>query len=222
MHITVRRLNSLQDKIKEITLKKQLKTNPQIIAITKTFSSEKIIPLIESGHIHYGENKLQEAESKWLDIKKKYQNVKLHMVGKVQTNKAKKVIDLFDFIHSLDNEKLAIKLDQYQKELQRKTQIFIQVNIADEKQKSGIILNELNDFYHYCTNNLSLNIVGLMCLPPLNSDSNKFFRILKNHAKQLKLTELSMGMSEDYEKALLNESTFLRLGTAVFGERQSN
>ena len=220
MHITVKRLNFIQNKVKEIVFKKQLKTNPQVIAVTKTFSETDIIPLIDFGHIHFGENKVQEAENKWMRIKKKYPHLKLHMLGPIQTNKTKKVLQLFDYIHSLDNEKLANKISTYEKNLKTKVKIFIQVNIDDEKQKAGIALKNLDNFYYYCTKNLSLNIVGLMCLPPFGLDSNEFFNILKKEAKLLHLNELSMGMSEDYEKALFNESTYLRLGTAIFGERK--
>jgi len=219
MHTCVQRLNFVKNKVKEIISRKQLKTIPQIIAVTKSFPLSKIIPLLEMGHIHFGENKIQEAESKWLDVKNKYKNLKLHMLGKLQTNKAKKAVKLFDYIHSLDNAKLATKLSQYEKELGKKTKLFIQVNIADESQKSGILLNDLNRFYSFCTKELSLNITGLMCLPPLNSDSNKYFQILKKTSEKLNLTDLSMGMSADYDQAILNGSTYLRLGTAIFGER---
>ena len=219
MHTCVQRLNFVKNKVKEIISRKQLKTIPQIIAVTKSFPLNKIIPLLEIGHIHFGENKIQEAESKWFDVKNKYKNLKLHMLGKLQTNKAKKAVKLFDYIHSLDNAKLATKLSQYEKELGKKTKLFIQVNIADESQKSGILLNDVNRFYSFCTKELSLNITGLMCLPPLNSDSNKYFQILKKTSEKLNLPDLSMGMSSDYDQAILNGSTYLRLGTAIFGER---
>ena len=215
----MQRLNFVKNKVKEIISRKQLKTIPQIIAVTKSFPLSKIIPLLEMGHIHFGENKIQEAESKWFDVKNKYKNLKLHMLGKLQTNKAKKAVKLFDYIHSLDNAKLAVKISQYEKELGKKTKLFIQVNIADESQKSGILLNDLNRFYSFCTKELSLNITGLMCLPPLNSNSNEYFQILKKISEKLNLTDLSMGMSADYDQAILNGSTYLRLGTAIFGER---
>ena len=221
MHESVQKLNLVKNKVKEIIDKKQLKTIPQIIAVTKSFPLNKITPLLELGHIHFGENKIQEAESKWFDVKNKYKNLKLHMLGKLQTNKAKKAVKLFDYIHSLDNAKLATKLSQYEQELGKKTKLFIQVNIADESQKSGILLNDLNRFYSFCTKELSLNITGLMCLPPLNSDSNKYFQILKKTSEKLNLTDLSMGMSADYDQAILNGSTFLRLGTAIFGTRNT-
>jgi len=219
MHECVQALNSLKIKIREIVNKTQLKTTPKIIAVTKTFSVNKFIPLIELGHIHYGENKIQEAEDKWIDLKKKYKNLQLHMVGKLQSNKVKKAIKLFDYIHSLDNEKIALKINQYVKELNKNTKLFIQVNIADENLKSGISLNNVNKFYNYCTKDLSLNVIGLMTMPPINDDPNKHFSILKNKSKELNLHELSMGMSADYEKAIENESTYLRLGTALFGNR---
>ena len=221
MHTCVQRLNFVKIKIKEIINKKQLKTIPQIIAVTKSFPLNKITPLLEMGHTHFGENKIQEAESKWLDVKNKYKNLQLHMVGKLQSNKAKKAVILFDYIHSLDNAKLATKLSQYEKELGKKTKLFIQVNIAEERQKSGVLLNELNHFYNLCTKELSLNIIGLMCMPPINSDSDKYFQILKKTSEKLNLTNLSMGMSADYGQAILSGSTYLRLGTAIFGARST-
>ena len=217
----MQRLNFVKNKIKEIINKKQLKTIPEIIAVTKTFPLNKITPLLEMGHIHFGENKIQEAESKWLDVKNKYKNLQLHMVGKLQSNKAKKAVILFDYIHSLDNAKLATKLSQYEKELGKKTKLFIQVNIAEERQKSGVLLHDLYHFYNLCTKELSLNIIGLMCMPPIDSDSNKYFQILKKTSEKLNLTNLSMGMSADYDKAILSGSTYLRLGTAIFGARST-
>jgi len=211
----------LQNKIKEIIDKKQLKTIPQIVAVTKTWPISKIIPLLEMGHIHFGENKIQEAEIKWLDIKNKYNDLQLHMLGKLQSNKTKKAVKLFDYIHSLDNEKLAKKISQHEKELNKKIKLFIQVNLSADNLKSGILLNDLKNFYNYCVTELSLNIIGLMCLPPINSDPNKYFKILKNTSENLNLTNLSMGMSTDYEQAILNGSTYLRLGTAIFGERNT-
>ena len=215
----MQRLNFVKNKVNEIINEKQLKTIPQIIAVTKSFSLNKITPLLEIGHKHFGENKIQEAESKWLSIRNKYKDLQLHMLGKLQSNKAKKAVKLFNYIHSLDSSKLATKLSQYEKELDKKTKLFIQVNIAEESHKSGIKLNDLNRFYYFCIKELSLNIIGLMCLPPINSDSNKCFKILKEASEKLNLTELSMGMSADYDKAILNGTTYLRLGTAIFGAR---
>ena len=180
-----------------------------------------ITPLLNSGHIHFGENKIQEAEKKWSEVKKNYSKLQLHMVGSLQSNKAKRAVKLFDYIHSLDNEKLASKLSQYQNELSKKIKLFIQVNVANEKQKSGIMLNLLNDFYNYCTNELSLNVIGLMCLPPIDSNSNEYFKLLNQTALKFNLKELSIGMSADFEDAILNGSTFLRLGTLIMGKRNS-
>tara|TARA_B100000029_G_scaffold412221_1_gene414822 strand:+ start:559 stop:1227 length:669 start_codon:yes stop_codon:yes gene_type:complete len=222
MHKTVRRLNLIKDKVKEIINKEQLKISPEIIAITKTFPLDEIIPLIEFGHLHFGENKIQEAEKKWSTFKNKYNNIKLHMVGKLQSNKAKSAVKLFDYIHSLDNEKLAKKIAQHENESSKKIKLFIQVNIAEENQKSGILLKDLQNFYNFCTKELSLNVIGLMCLPPVNSPADKYFKILKLNSEKFNLSNLSMGMSGDWEQAISNGSTYLRLGTAIFGERKSN
>ena len=214
-------LNLVKSKVIEIINKKQLKTKPEIIAITKTFQLSKFKPLLELGHIHFGENKIQEAESKWAELKKDYKDIKLHMVGKLQSNKAKKAVKLFDYIHSLDNAKLALKISQFEKELNKKTKLFIQVNLAEEKQKSGVLLNDLNKFFDYCTKDLSLNIVGLRVLPQATQDSNQYFKILKEKSREFNLGDLSMGMSDDYENALIYDATFLRLGTAIFGSRNN-
>ena len=219
MHTNLNKLQFIQNKINEIINKKQLKTKPEIIVVTKTFPAKNIIPLLHSGHLHFGENKIQEAESKWNEIKKNYKNLRLHMVGKLQSNKAKKAVDLFDYIHSLDNEKLASKISQHQKELNKDVKLFIQVNLGEEKQKSGIAISNLKNFCKYCVNDLSLNVIGLMCLPPIDSDSDKYFKLLKKSSEDLNLKELSMGMSSDFENAVINGSTFLRLGTLIMGER---
>ena len=221
MHQSIQKLSFVKNKINEIIEQKQLKTHPEIIVVTKTFSLEKITPLIENGHIHFGENKMQEAESKWTETKKNFGNIKLHMIGKLQTNKAKKAVQLFDYIHSLDNAKLASKIAQHEKEFSKKIKLFIQVNLGNESQKSGILLSDLNNFYNYCTKELLLNIIGLMCLPPVNSDTHNFFKLLKTSADKLNLKELSMGMSSDFEQAIQHGSTFLRLGTKILGERKS-
>ena len=221
MHSILQKLTSVKYKVNEIISQKQLKTNPTIIVISKNFSQEKIKPLLDSGHTHFGENKIQEAESKWTEIINTNKDLQLHMVGKLQSNKAKKAVKLFNFIHSLDSEKLALKLSQSEKELNKKTKLFIQMNLGEESQKTGIDLKDLHNFYNYCTNDLQLNIIGLMCLPPLNLSSDKFFKVLKNSAEKLNLKELSMGMSSDFEKAVTNGSTYLRLGTAILGERNA-
>jgi hypothetical protein len=219
MHSSLQKLALVKNKVNEIISQKQLKTNPTIIVISKTFSLEKIKPLLDNGHVHFGENKIQEAESKWLEITNLNKNLQLHMVGKLQSNKAKKAVKLFNFIHSLDGEKLALKLSQSEKELNKKTKLFIQVNLGEETQKSGIDLKDLDNFYNYCTNDLLLNIIGLMCLPPINLNSDNYFKILRKSAEKLNLKELSIGMSSDFEKAIINGSTYLRLGTAILGER---
>ena len=215
-------LNLIKNKVNDIINKRQLKTDPKIIVVTKTFPFNKIYPLLDVGHIHYGENKIQEAEHKWFDAKKHYKNFKLHMVGKLQTNKVKKAVKIFDYIHSLDNKKLALKLSQCQKELEKNLKYFIQVKFDENESKSGINLDEVNNFYSYCTKELSLDIIGLMCLPPINSNSQNYFRLIKQTAVNLNLNELSMGMSGDFEQAILNGSTYLRLGTVIMGERNIN
>jgi len=219
MHSTLEQLNLIKNKVNDIINKKQLNTRPKIIVVTKTFSLNNITPLLQSGHNHYGENKIQEAEKKWSEAKRKYKNLQLHMIGKLQSNKAKKALQLFDYIHSLDNERLASKLSEYQKELKKNVKFFIQVNLANEKHKSGISLTELNHFYNFCIKKLSLNIIGLMCLPPMDSDAHEYFKLLKESAIKLNLNELSMGMSADFELAVLNGSTYLRLGTLIMGKR---
>ena len=219
MHTNVKRLNLIKNKVKEILAIKQLQIKPEIIAVSKTFSVDKIIPLLDIGHIHFGENKIQEAESKWIDLKNKYDNAQLHMLGKLQSNKVKKAVKIFDYIHSLDSAKLASKISQFEKELNKKVKLFIQINIADENQKSGILLKDLNNFYKFCVKDLSLNILGLMCLPPINSEPDKYFQLLKKNSDLLNLKNLSMGMSSDYEQALANGATHLRIGAGIFGER---
>ena len=209
----------VKNKINDIVNKKQLKIDPKIIVVTKTFPLNNIKPLLENGHAHYGENKLQEAEKKWTGVKKQYKNLQLHMIGKLQSNKAKKAVALFDYIHSLDNERLALKIAHYQKEIGKNVKLFIQVNLADENQKTGLSLKQLNNFYSYCTKELFLNIIGLMCLPPIDSNSEEYFTLLKRNAVKLGLNELSMGLSSDFEQAILNGSTFLRLGTVILGKR---
>ena len=197
--------------------KQDLKT--KIIAVTKTFPMSEIKPLIDHGHLHYGENKVQEALEKWNDIKKEVKNIKLHMIGKLQTNKVKFVVPLFDYIHSLDNLKLAQKISLEQKKNNKKLKIFIQVNIGNEDQKSGIHQNEVMNFYKKCINDLSLDIVGLMCIPPLKADKNEYFRLMNDLNKSIGLDELSMGMSSDYLEAISHGATYVRIGSKIFGER---
>ena len=221
MHVNVKRLQTVNNKVKEIIIEKQLKSVPQIIAVSKTFSLTQITPLLDFGHLHFGENKVQEADHKWKDVKKKYKNVQLHMLGKLQTNKAKIAVKIFDYIHSLDNAKLASKICQFEKELNKKVYLFIQVNIAEETQKSGILIKDLQNFYDYCTKELSLNIIGLMCMPPADLDPKNYFTMLKKNSEILDLKNLSMGMSNDFEQAIICGSTHLRLGSIIFGARST-
>lgn len=191
----------------------------EIIAITKTFGYEIFKPLLEAGHIHYGENKVQEAEQKWSSLLPKYKEAQLHLVGKLQTNKAKKAINLFNYIHSLDNLKLALILDKLEKELNKKCKYFIQINIGDEHQKSGVSLGDFEYFYKDLNHKTNLNIIGLMCIPPINKNPDEAFSLLRELANKFNLNELSMGMSSDYLQAINHNSTFLRLGTVLFGAR---
>jgi len=192
---------------------------PEIIAVSKTFDIEHIKPVLEYGHKNFGENKIQEAISKWTDVKKEHTDIKLHMLGKVQTNKVKFLIPLFDYLHSLDNFKLAEKISKEELKKNKKIKIFIQVNLGEEEQKNGINLKDLDNFYYECKKNLNLDIIGLMCLPPQNENPQKFFQKLKECSDKFGLTDLSMGMSNDYDVACKFGSTFLRIGTKIFGER---
>ncbi|MBD1157404.1 YggS family pyridoxal phosphate-dependent enzyme [Pelagibacterales bacterium SAG-MED20] len=203
------------------TLEKRIKNfkQPNIIAVSKTFPMENILPLINHGHEHYGENKVQEAISKWENIKQDFTNIKLHMIGKLQTNKVKHVIPLFDYVHSLDSMKLAEKIANEQARMSKKLKIFIQVNIGNEIQKSGVDIENLNNFYNMCKKELELDIIGLMCLPPKNKISKEYFTKMKKLLKDTKEKELSMGMSNDYVDAAIYGATFLRIGSKIFGER---
>ena len=204
-------------------IKKEILTNSNnnvnIIAVSKTYPINDIFPLINHGHIHFGENKTQEAIEKWTDIKKDFPQIKLHMIGKLQTNKVKYVIPFFDYIHSLDNLKLAEKISTEQSKRKRNLKIFIQVNIGDENQKSGITIDRIDEFYNTCTHDLKLNIVGLMCLPPNNIKPDLYFDKMQKLIENLPLQELSMGMSSDYIDAIKYGSTFVRIGSKIFGER---
>ena len=203
------------------TLEKRIKNfkQPNIIAVSKTFPMENILTLINHGHEHYGENKVQEAISKWENIKQDFTNIKLHMIGKLQTNKVKHVIPLFDYVHSLDSMKLAEKIANEQARMNKKLKIFIQVNIGNEIQKSGVDIENLNNFYNMCKKELELDIIGLMCLPPKNKISKEYFTKMKKLLKDTKEKELSMGMSNDYVDAAIYGATFLRIGSKIFGER---
>ena len=219
MHNTVENLLKINKNVKaKFESNKQVLKIPEIIAVSKTFKIEHIMPVINHGHYHYGENKVQEAVEKWTKIKNENKKIKLHLIGKLQTNKVKAAIKLFDYIHSLDSKKLANKIFTIQNELKIKTKQFIQVNIGNESQKSGISIDEVSSFYTYCKN-LNLDIVGLMCIPPFNENSKKYFEIMKNINKELKLDELSMGMSSDYLDAIEYNATFVRIGSSIFGQR---
>ena len=191
---------------------------PNIIAVSKTFKLEKILPLIDYGHNDYGENKVQEAIEKWTLIKEKKPNIKLHLIGKLQTNKVKFAIKIFDYIHSLDSIKLAKKIADEEKKQNKKTQLFIQVNIGNEDQKSGVDLKNLSELYSYCKE-LDLNVIGLMCIPPFKEDSEKYFKEMKILNKKFNLSNLSMGMSSDYLNAIKNSATYVRIGSNIFGMR---
>ena len=217
MHKIVNNLEEIKGKLDQ--LKPDLNKNLKIIAVSKTFLMKDIEPLIEYGHEDFGENKIQEAVGKWSDIKDKNPSLKLHMLGKIQTNKVKYLLPLFDYIHSLDNLKLAQKIANEEIKKKKKLKIFIQVNIGDENQKNGIEIENLNAFYLKCINDLNLNIIGLMCLPPQNKDPSECFLWLKKLAKDLNIFELSMGMSNDYEDAIKCGSTFIRVGSSIFGRR---
>ena len=191
----------------------------KIIAVTKTFQMDKIVPLINDRHIHFGENKVQEAINKWTTFKSSNEDIKLHMIGKLQTNKVKYVIPLFDYIHSLDSLKLAQKISVEQKKKNKSLKIFIQVNIGNEEQKGGVNTRELSKFYEICKAELNLDIIGLMCIPPKGIDMNTYFNSMKNLNTSLGLEELSMGMSADYMDAIKHKSTFVRIGSKIFGDR---
>jgi pyridoxal phosphate enzyme (YggS family) len=216
LHNSISNLTFINEQIKD---KFSLLRNPKIIAVSKTFPMTEIEPLLKYGHIHFGENKVQEAISKWINVKNNFENVKLHMIGKLQSNKVKFLIPLFDYLHSLDNINLAEKISKEQIKLKKRIKIFIQVNIGDEEQKNGIQPNEVEDFYKICINNLDLDIVGLMCLPPDQKDVKPFFKKMKELNDKLGLKELSMGMSSDYLDAIEFGASFIRIGSKIFGNR---
>ena len=192
---------------------------PEIIAVSKTFPIKDVLPLINHGHLHFGENKVQEATEKWENIKSDFNHLKLHMIGKLQTNKAKYAVSIFDYIHSLDNFKLAEKISNEQIKQDKKLKIFIQVNIGEENQKSGVQISNVEKLYKTCIHDLGLDVIGLMCLPPNNDDVSSYFLKMKNLKIHYNLDELSMGMSNDYIEASKQGSTFVRIGSNMFGER---
>ena len=215
MHNTVKNLIYIEDLIKSKVNHDKL---PKIIAVSKTFPIENILPLIEHGHLDYGENKVQEALDKWSDIKTHNSKIKLHLIGKLQTNKVKFALRIFDYIHSLDSEKLANKIANEQEKQEKKPKIFIQVNIGNEDQKSGISNERLEDFYKFCKN-LNLDIIGTMCIPPNDGNTKKYFFEMNKINQELNFKESSMGMSDDYLEAIKNNATFVRVGSKIFGSR---
>ena len=218
MHSTVKNLLDIQDNIKVKLNEININHYPKIIAVSKTFKIDQISPLIDHGHIDFGENKVQEAVEKWTDVKKTNPEIQLHMIGKLQTNKVKFAVKLFDYIHSVDSEKLAKKIADEQSKINKNIKIFLQVNIGDENQKSGINKNELKQLVFYCKE-INLDLIGLMCIPPVNIDPEVYFVEMKSLNKVLGFTQLSMGMSSDFLIAAKHESTFIRVGSSIFGQR---
>tara|TARA_Y100000591_G_scaffold329666_1_gene358730 strand:- start:326 stop:985 length:660 start_codon:yes stop_codon:yes gene_type:complete len=218
MHNTVKNLLNIKNNIKDYLNKLNINNNPKIVAVSKTFKIDKILPLIDYGHIDFGENKVQEAIEKWSEIKNKNSKIKLHMIGRLQTNKVKFAVQIFDYIHSVDSKKLAKKISDEQNKINKKIKIFLQVNIGDENQKSGINKNQLNDLVDYCKK-IDLDLMGLMCIPPLDIDPEDYFIEMNKLNKDLGFTELSMGMSSDYLTATKYLSTYVRVGSSIFGQR---
>ena len=215
-------MDTIVDRLEKIKLKiSYLKPDKivNLIAVSKTFPLDYIKPLIDHGHVHFGENKVQEAQSKWTEEKNKNKNLKLHMIGKLQSNKAKDAVKLFDYIHSVDNQKLADTLDKHEKSLNKNLSYFIQVNIGNEIQKSGIPVTELDAFYNYCAYEIKLKVLGLMVIPPIDQNANKYIKSLNELNRSLSLENLSMGMSADYIDAIKQGSNFVRVGSSIFGSR---
>ena len=215
MNIIVERFNKIKSNINN----NNNSNNIKIVAVSKTFPLEHIMPLIDHGHEHFGENKVQEADSKWRALKQKKKNIKLHMIGKLQSNKAKKAVELFDYIHSLDNQRLADALSKYQIALNKSLNYFIQVNLGNEEQKSGLPFNEVDAFYNYCVKEKKMKIKGLMAIPPNDGNTKKHFKILSELNLSLGLKDLSMGMSSDYMSAINYRASYLRIGSLIFGKR---
>ena len=218
MHSSVQKYKDIISSIDRKIEAQKIHLTPKVIAVSKTFKLEKILPLIEYGHLDYGENKVQEAIEKWSEIKTKRQNIKLHLIGRLQTNKVKSAIKIFDYIHSVDSKKLAKKIADEQNKQNKKLKLFIQVNIGGEEQKSGIDIDQIEDLIIF-SKQLNLNIIGLMCIPPANEEPDKYFEEIKLLNKKFNLSEISMGMSSDYLKAVENSSTYLRIGSSIFGQR---
>ena len=218
MHNTVKNLLEIENNIKDQINKLNIINHPKIIAVSKTFKIDKILPLIEHGHINYGENKVQEAVEKWSEVKKTNSKLKLHMIGKLQTNKVKYAVQVFDYIHSVDSQKLAKKIADEQNKINKKIKIFLQVNIGNEDQKSGINKSQTGQLVSYCKE-IGLDLIGLMCIPPINVNPESYFEEMNKLNKELGFTELSMGMSSDYLTAVKYLSTYVRIGSSIFGQR---
>ena len=218
MHNTIKNLIDIKNKIKVHIAKLNIKKVPTIVAVSKTFKIDKVLPLIEYGHTDYGENKVQEALEKWTDIKKKNSQIKLHMIGRLQTNKVKFAVQIFDYIHSVDSEKLAKKILDEQNKLKKKIKIFLQVNIGNESQKSGINKTEVKQLVNY-SKKIGLDVIGLMCIPPAHDDPENYFEQMNKLNNDFGFSELSMGMSSDFLIAVKHSSTFVRVGSNIFGQR---
>jgi len=218
MHSTVKNLIDIEKNIKSHLSDLKINNQTKIIAVSKTFKVDKILPLIHHGHVDFGENKVQEAVDKWTNLKGENPSLKLHMIGRLQTNKVKYAVKLFDYIHSVDNEKLARKISEEDKKINKKTKVFIQVNIGGEKQKSGVSKVDVQKLVSYCKE-VKLNVMGLMCIPPLDIDSTHYFKEMNKLNKDFGFSELSMGMSSDYMKASEHSATYLRIGSNIFGQR---
>jgi pyridoxal phosphate enzyme (YggS family) len=218
MHKTVKNLLEIENNIKDYLREKKINILPKVIAVSKTFKLDKILPLIDHGHLDFGENKVQEAFEKWSSVKAKNSKIKLHMIGKLQKNKVKFAVKIFDYIHSVDSERLAKKISDEQNKIDKKIKIFLQVNIGDENQKSGINKKEVSNLVNYCKE-INLDLIGLMCIPPMNIDPEKYFEEMNKLNNNLGFSELSMGMSSDYLKASKNLSTYVRIGSSIFVKR---
>ena len=215
MNNTIERFEKIKSNIKSLNYSHKL----NIVAVSKTFNLEHIMPLVNYGHLHFGENKVQEASAKWTELKKTKKDLKLHMVGKLQSNKAKKAVEIFDYIHSLDSQKLADVLSKSQNEVNKSLEYFIQINIGNETQKSGIPVNELESFYDYCIKEKNMKVIGLMIIPPNDNNTEKYFKSVSELNMSLGLKDLSMGMSADYVEAIKYKATYLRIGSSIFGQR---
>jgi PLP dependent protein len=218
MHNSVQKYKDITNSIEQKLEEQKINLTPKVIAVSKTFKLEKILPLINYGHLDFGENKVQEAIDKWTNVKQENQNIKLHLIGKLQTNKVKHAVKIFDYIHSLDSMKLAKKIADEQAKQEKNIKLFIQVNIGNEDQKAGVKVEHIRDLLNF-SKEQELNIIGLMCIPPANNEPDTYFKEIKSLNKKFNLSEISMGMSADYLKAIENHSTYLRIGSSIFGKR---